>query len=111
MSPSDLLENVGVAAGDTLNVVKGKRATRSPQRGTGDKEESSKESLEDSVFQKNSGFPDNLGAEGMEEKYRRALEDMDPEQLERAKKSMEAMLDSEVIEEYFNNDEKLVMLL
>jgi hypothetical protein len=96
LSPGDILADVGVSAGDTLNIVKGRRA-RPNRASTGDDE-----SLMEMDGLK---IPDGMDAES----YKKALGNMTPEEVQKATKAMDELLDSDVIDQYFADEDKLEM--
>lgn len=101
LSPADVLEKIGVSAGDTLNIVKGRRNPSASTRPVDDVEVDG-ESQEASDASE--GVPSGLA--GMDQ-YKKALEGLDPAQVQQAMKTMDEMLNSDVLNEYFNDDAKL----
>lgn len=93
LNPTDLLEAVGVSAGDTLNIVKGRRAR--PSRPA--------EGADVSNAMEDMKFPEGMDAE----KYKEAMGNLSPEDVQKASQAMDQLLDSEFIESYFSDEEKL----
>lgn len=95
LNPSDKLEELGVSAGDVLNVMKGRR-----QRPVDSKDDSFVDG----------SFP-NFGGAGLDgvdqEAYKKAMENLSPEDIQKSMKAMDNMLDSNFIDEYFGDEEKL----
>lgn len=108
LNPEDKLEEIGVAAGDVLMVVKGKK--RVPSKvdnvmGTSTSltgEPSSSSPTTTSKGLSGMGFPGmgNIGdIPGME--------NVSPEDLKKTMAAMDNLLDSNYLDEYFSNDEQL----
>ena len=80
-----------MSAGDTLNIVKGRRARPSrPVEGGADVSDELK-------------FTEPMDAEN----YKEALGNMSPEEIQKASKAVDELLDSNFIEEYFSDEAKL----
>lgn len=87
LNTSDKLEELGINEGEVLNVVKGRKARISP---VAPKEASS---LNSPLGTTPSGLGDVPG--------------VDPEQMKKAMKAMDNLLDSNFIDEYFSDEEKM----
>ena len=101
LSPSDKLEEMGISAGDVLMVVKGKKQRQATQAGTLDDipAVASSSSMSSSAPAMGGGLPSFPGMPNMD--------NINPEDMQNAMKQMDALLDSNFIEEYFGSDEKL----
>ena len=93
---SDKLEDIGVAAGDVLMVVKGRK-----QRAV----------IPDSM---DGGSMTSEAATGFEnsmdmnsDAYKEAMKNANPEDIQKAMKAMDNLLDSNFVDEYFSDDERL----
>jgi hypothetical protein len=102
LEPSNKLEDLGISNGDILNVLKGRKA-RAPKAQL---PKSMTMGLDGSASSraKNAGgligMPDGMSPEEM-------MKNMDPEKIKQTMEAMERMLDSDVIEQYFGDDEKI----
>ena len=120
------LKDLGVASGDTLNVVKGRRQRKAPSAeevaspmdfdmdaqvgsaagmggGMGDM---------GSAMGSLGGLGDMMssmgGAGGMgEAELKKAMENVKPEEMQKAMQAMDEILDSDFVDEYFADDERL----
>lgn len=90
LAPSDKLEDVGVSAGEVLNVVKGRKAFKPAAMS------SSSSSADDML---------NSGKSSDEEMMKNMK--MDPEQMKQMQQKIEQALDSEEMMSYFDDDEKM----
>lgn len=102
LSATDRLEELGISAGEVLNVVKGRRARVAPAA-----KPASSSSINSSSSSANP-LGDDLdmsSLEGLSEKE--IMEKLGPEKIEAAKKRMEAFIESDEILEQFSDDEKL----
>ena len=96
LTVTDNLEEIGVTAGDVLMVVKGRK-----QRTV--KSDSMKdESLSNSISGGLEGAS-NYDADA----YTDALKNANPEEMQKAMKAMDNLLDSNFVDEYFSDDERL----
>lgn len=92
LTSTDKLEEIGVAMGDVLMVVKGRK-----QRAV------------------KSEVPEETGmATGLEgsmdlnsDAYKEAMKNANPEDIQKAMKAMDNLLDSDFVDEYFSDDERL----
>lgn len=92
LTSSDRLEDIGVSAGDILMVVKGrKQRTVTPDFGSG-------EDL-------SPDFESSLDTNSDE--YKEFMKNADPEDVEKAMKAMDNLLDTDFADEYFTDDEML----
>lgn len=91
LNEKDNLQDLGISAGDVLNVVK-KRVQRVRAE-----DENQKESSVSSA--KNPYFSDDA--------MKAAAENVNPEDMKKAMEAMDNLLDSNFIDEYFGDDEKL----
>lgn len=90
LTSTDRLEELGIAPGEVLNVVKGRKARISrPEDAVAGSEGSAQGDL--------SGMDADLAG----------MKDVNPEQVEKAMKQMDKLLDSNFIEEYFGDEERL----
>ena len=104
LSLADNLEEVGVSTGDILMVVKGR------------KQRSSKADFEAEDDMVTSNMGDVSGTSGgggsldeamNSEAYKKAMANASPEEMQKAMKAMDNLLDSEFVDEYFADDERL----
>jgi hypothetical protein len=98
LRPTDKLNDVGIDAGDVLNVLKGRKARApNPNLSSFSPSTNSAEKISESLPDtKNNNFG--------------SLDDLkhfNPEQIKQSMMAMEKMLDSGLIEEYFGNNEKI----
>eukprot|EP01041_Mallomonas_annulata_P019475 gene19475-38840_t len=100
LDTTDVLDKIGVAVGDTLNIVKGKRSrVNRSQDG---------EPVEDSLTSESEatgGLPSSYSG-GMDQ-LKQTMENIDPEQMKTAMKRMDELLDSDFINDYFGDEERL----
>jgi len=95
LNPSDKLEDVGVSSGDVLNVLKGRKP-------------SSKATSDDIISNSGSSSQnDMLGDFSSSEAYSEAMKNVNPEEMKNAMKAMDNLLDSDFVDEYFSDEEKL----
>ena len=109
LSLADKLEDIGVAPGDTLNVVKGKRQRTSKSFADSDvtdmpEDESESELSAESISGGLGGGISSVGGMGGgmlggmsgmdEESMKKALEKMSPEDIQKAMKQMDQLLDN-----------------
>lgn len=96
LTASDKLEDIGVAAGDVLMVVKGRkqRATRP-------------DSMEDAMASSSvsNGYENAMDMNS--DAVKEAMKGSNPEDIQKAMKAMDNLLDSNFVEEYFSDDERL----
>jgi hypothetical protein len=126
LKPVDKLEDIGVAVGDTLNVVKGKRQRPSPSKAIS---KGLNEGLDDdtgtgsigAVENSNSllgktagvgGLNDMMGGLGgmgdmSPEKLQEAMKNVNPEDMQKAMSAMDEILDSDFVDEYFGDEQRL----
>jgi hypothetical protein len=97
LNPSDKLEDLGIAPGDVLNVLKGRKA-KAPKAQL-PKEMDSYSSLAPKTPESAAGMT-GMSPEDM-------MKNMDPEKIKQSMQAMERLLDSDVIEQYFGDDEKI----
>jgi hypothetical protein len=116
------LEDLGVAPGDTLNVVKGRRQRKMP---SAEEVASPMDFDMDAQVSSDAGMGDGMGsmgglgglgdmmsgmggAGGMgEEELKKAMENVNPEEMQKAMQAMDEILDSDFVDEYFADDERL----
>lgn len=92
LNQDDNLEDFGISNGDILNVVK-----RRVQRVNADEpENSSDESVSTSI-------PNSFGTDNM----KNLPSQMNPEEMKKAMEAMDKLLDSNVLDEFFNDEEKM----
>jgi len=108
LSPEEVLESIGVSVGDTLNIVKGKRTRQT--RPLDDVEGEPSDEVDDMAV--SSQAPGGMGGMNMppgmsEESLNEALKNMDPEQMKQAMQKMDELLDSEFVEQYFGDEDRL----
>lgn len=103
MNPEDKLEEIGVAAGDVLMVVKGKKRVASKVDNDSSFQPLAETSSSAASTQsKLGGFP---GMSGMSDIP--GMENVSPEDLKKTMAAMDNLLDSNYLDEYFSNDEQL----
>lgn len=98
LSSSDRLEDIGINAGEVLNVVKGRRAAVKPAPMKASSVDST------SVNKPSSDLSDDLDLNKSPEDI---LKDMDPQQLEEARRKMDAFLESDDFLKQFDDEEAL----
>lgn len=98
LNANDKLEDIGIASGDILNVLKG-RKVRPPQPKSADLD------ALDSVPATPPQFPTS-GVDDLAE-VEKKLKSMDPKKLKQSVEAMEQMLNSDAMEEFFNDDAKI----
>jgi len=91
LKPTDNLEELGISPGDVLNIVK-KRIQRVK----------SDEEVQNDVASSSSVVNPFSGEDAM-----KAGENMTPEEMKKAMEAMDSLLDSNILDEYFGDDEKL----
>lgn len=93
LTSTDKLEDNGVAMGDVLMVVKGRK-----QR-----------AVKAEIGEESSGMA--TGMEGAmdsnSDAYKEAMKNAKPEDVQKAMKAMDKLLDSDFVDEYFSDDERL----
>eukprot|EP01035_Chromulina_nebulosa_P017169 gene17169-22685_t len=100
LNPVDKLEDLGITPGDVLNVVKRRLQRNIPS----DSDSSGGSSgLTSSVGPDGNSLPANLD----EEALKKLSEKFSPEDMKKAMQAMDKLLDSDFINEYFGDDEKL----
>ena len=96
LTVTDNLEEIGVTAGDVLMVVKGRK-----QRTV----------KSDSIKDDSMSNSMSSGLEGASnydsDAYTEALKNANPEEMQKAMKAMDNLLDSNFVDEYFSDDERL----
>ena len=101
LSGTDNLEEAGVTNGDVLMVVKGRKQRSSKADFEND------DDLSPSVAGGSSavptGFEDAMDPDAMKQ----AMANVDPAEMQKAMKAMDNLLDSNFVEEYFADDERL----
>ena len=125
LSPGKKLEDLGVSSGDTVNVVKGRRQRSAPKVSESlpmdddidnDVSSSSGGNMMNAMGGGMGGLGDMLGmggggAGGMtgmsEEEIKKAMENVDPAEMQKAMKAMDEILDSDFVEEYFADEDRL----
>jgi len=100
LSPNEKLEDAGIAAGDVLNVVK-----RRVQRPVVKQEDDEAVTSDDSSVA-GSSFG-NSGQSDFDKAYGKGLDNVSPDDMKKAMDAMERLLDSDFIDQYFADDEKL----
>jgi uncharacterized ubiquitin-like protein YukD len=96
LTVTDRLEDIGVAAGDVLMVVKGrKQRAVKPDSADG-------ESMGGAV---SAGFEDSMDMNS--DAYKEAMKNANPEDIQKAMKAMDNLLDSNFVDDYFSDDERL----
>eukprot|EP01036_Dinobryon_divergens_P031940 gene31940-41434_t len=103
LSSTDRLEDVGVAQGDVLNVLKGRKTVRSPNAVANNLFDDSITSSSTAADSLSNKFSPNMS----QEEYNEAIKNANPEDVKNAMKAMDNMLDSNVFDEYLADDEKL----
>ena len=102
LSLADNLEEVGVTTGDILMVVKGRKQRSS--KADFEAEDDMVTSMGDASGAAGGGSLD----EAMNsEAYKKAMANASPEEMQKAMKAMDNLLDSEFVDEYFADDERL----
>jgi len=99
LSQTDKLEEVGIVAGEVLNVVKGRKIQPKPV------EEVAAAST--ATGGANSAFGGPAGGETDPAALEEALKNADPEQVKKAMAAMDNLLDSNFMEEFFDDEEKM----
>lgn len=103
LSPTNKLDELGIGHGDILNVLKGRKA-RAPKAQLPKSLSTGTDSSFSATQSKSSGvlpgMAGNLSPEDM-------MKNMDPEKIKQTMEAMERLLDSDVIEQYFGDDEKI----
>ena len=106
MNPEDKLEEIGVAAGDVLMVVKGKKRVASKVDNDSSFQTLAETSSSSAASTQSKlgmgGFP---GMSGMTDIP--GMENVSPEDLKKTMAAMDNLLDSNYLDEYFSNDEQL----
>jgi hypothetical protein len=103
LAPTDKFEDLGIAPGEVLSVVRGRRVTPKPAEAVAP---SATTSVPSSSGSAGLGGGNPFGASdaaGLEE----ALKNADPEQLKKAMAQMDNLLDSNFMDEFFDNEEKM----
>ena len=102
LSLAENLEEVGVTTGDILMVVKGRKQRSS--KADFEAEDDMVTSMGDV-----SGAPGggSLDEAMNSEAYKKAMANASPEEMQKAMKAMDNLLDSEFVDEYFADDERL----
>lgn len=100
LNPKDKLEDLGVGSGDILNVLKGRKA-RSPKP----KLPLDLESMDTSSSPPSSGsmIPEMPAGMSQEE----MMKNMSPEKVQQAMQALDKMMESDIIDKYFGDDEKI----
>jgi uncharacterized ubiquitin-like protein YukD len=96
LGTSDKFEDLGIASGDVLNVVKGRKSRVTTP--------------EDMKESRSASFPkhvDNSDQEPPLPSNSQSLPSFNPDDLQKAKEQMDQMLDSNYLDEFFSSDEKL----
>lgn len=102
LSPSDKLEEVGISSGDVLMVVKGKK-----QRAAMPVQDNNGSGIQGRVpRQAAGGGMGGMGGMGFPGGMP-SMDSMSPEDVQQAMKAMDKLLDSEFVEEYFADEERL----
>jgi len=104
LSGADKLEEVGVATGDVLMVVKGRKLRPAKADLDGDGDDGAASPSATSV---SSGLPPGLEGAMSSDAYKKAMGDVNPEEMQKAMKAMDNLLDSNFVEEYFADDDRL----
>jgi hypothetical protein len=105
LSSSDSLEKLGISAGEVLNVVKGRRAAPSPM--------TSRSSVTSSTDVLSASSLSGLGGDmdvdssSSNKSPEDILKDMDPQQLEDARRKMDAFIESDDFLKQFDDEEAL----
>ena len=94
LTSTDRLEDIGVAAGDVLMVVKGRKQRAAKP-----------DAMEESAVSAGGGFEENMDMNS--DAYKEAMKNANPEDIEKAMKAMDNLLDSNFVDEYFSDDERL----
>lgn len=92
LTSADKLEEIGVTAGDVLMVVKGRK-----QRAV----------VDSSPTDVSTGGFEDMNPDMNSEAYKKAMENANPEDVKKAMKAMDNLLDSDFVDEYFSDDERL----
>jgi hypothetical protein len=113
LSRESSLEDVGVSPGDTVNVVKGRRQRTAPTPAANldvDDSFTSDSGGAMGIPSMGGGMGDMLGG-GMggmtENDMKKAMENINPEDMQKAMKAMDEILDSDFVDEYFADEERL----
>jgi hypothetical protein len=99
LSSSDRLEDIGINAGEVLNVVKGRRAAVKPAPAKASSVDTT------SVKKSSNDLGDDLDLNNKSPED--ILKDMDPQQLEEARRKMDAFLESDDFLKQFDDEEAL----
>ena len=119
LSLADKLKDAGVSPGDTLNVVKGRRQRQRASSGDRERERQGEGPLsKGSRSGSESGSGSGAGGMGMgglgglgglesSAEFKSAMDNLDPKDMQKAMQAMNDMLDSDVVDEYFADEERL----
>lgn len=127
LTPGKKLEDLGVSSGDTVNIVKGRRQRSAPK--VSESLPIDNNDFNDDISSSGSGnnmmnamgggmggLGDMLGMGGgggggmagmSEEEIKKAMENVDPAEMQKAMKAMDEILDSDFVEEYFADEDRL----
>lgn len=99
LDPKDKLEDLGVSSGDILNVLKGRKA-RAPKPQLPLDMETMAPSAPSNTGPMLPDMPNGMTQEEM-------MKNMSPEKVQQAMQALDKMMESDVIEKYFGDDEKI----
>lgn len=105
LKPADRLDELGVSAGDVLNVVKGRKTRPASDLGAGDLSGGLAKSADAGMgggLGGGGGMPSMADLQGMSADAMK-----NPEEMQKAMQAMDQLLDSEFVDEYFADDDKL----
>jgi hypothetical protein len=106
LKPADRLDELGVSAGDVLNVVKGRKTRPASDLGSGDLTATGFPKSADAGMGGGLGVSANMPS--MADLQGMSAEAMkNPEEMQKAMQAMDQLLDSEFVDEYFADDDKL----
>jgi len=102
LKASDRLDELGVSAGDVLNVVKGRKTRPTMGTGGGDVIGGAISGESKPVGIGGSGMPSLADLQSMSSEAMK-----NPEEMQKAMQAMDQLLDSDFVDEYFSDDDKL----
>jgi uncharacterized ubiquitin-like protein YukD len=96
LTVTDKLEDIGVAAGDVLMVVKGRKQRAAKM-----------DLMEDEAMSNGMSMGSEDPMDMNSDAYKEAMKNANPEDIQKAMKAMDNLLDSNFVDEYFSDDERL----
>lgn len=96
LTVTDKLEDIGVAAGDVLMVVKGRKQRTAKM-----------DLMEDEAMSSGMSMGSEDPMDMNSDAYKEAMKNANPEDIQKAMKAMDNLLDSNFVDEYFSDDERL----